>query len=294
MAVYQKTIPREDTVAKRPLTQNDVQFLTALQHEMNTQDTMCNADPRFWVIKGVRWNPCEDPDTADITVLNGPGPEAIASTPEEAMQFLLSNSIAKRLAGTGYSIENAGSGAASKDTPAVVVTVKQTPHDVKRVFNIKSVKDAYEALCFCRLYDYTLTYEAMEPHIYADTLFLTHRACEDHLRKYHYNYDEKAHAYAMTAIRSPEVEMLWKLIQQVDFKALIPSEKQDSAEQQVCDDVMRILKTERSIIDGMQPDPGEDKTSGNMRALHFSLEHHTIRRLIADYFREKGCVVDGT
>lgn len=294
MAVYQKTMPREDTVTKRPLTQDDVQFLTALQHEMNTQDTMCNADPRFWVIKGVRWNPCEDPDAADITILNGPGPEAIASTPEEAMQFLLSDSIAKRLAGTDYSIENAGSDTASKNAPAVVVTVKQTPHDIKRVFNIKSVKDAYEALCFCRLYDYTLTYEAMEPHIYADTLFLTHRACEDHLRRYHYNYDEKAHAYAMTAIRSPEVETLWKLIQQVDFKALIPSEKQDSAEQRVCDDVMRILKTERGIIDGMQPDPGEDKTSGNMRALHFSLEHHTIRRLIADYFREKGCVVNGT
>lgn len=293
MAVYQKTTPREDTVTKRPLTQDDIRFLTALQHEMNTQDTMCNADPRFWVIKGVRWNPCEDSDAADVTILNGPGSETVASTTEEAVQFLFSDDIAECLAGTNYSIENAVPDPAAKDTAAVIVTVKQTPHDIKRVFNIKSVKDVYEVLCFCRLYDYTLAYETMDPHIYPDTLFLTHKACEDHLRQYHYNYDEKAHAYAMTAIRSPEVEALWKLIQQVDFAALLPSEKQSGTTQQVCDDIMRILKTERGIIDGLKPGPGENKTAGDTRALHFSLEHHTIRRLIADYFREKGCVVDG-
>ena len=42
----------EDTTEKHVLTEKEIQFLLKLQKEMNTQDTVGNADPRFWVIKG--------------------------------------------------------------------------------------------------------------------------------------------------------------------------------------------------------------------------------------------------
>ena len=32
------------------MNQKDKEFLKELQHEMNTQDTVCQADPRFWVV----------------------------------------------------------------------------------------------------------------------------------------------------------------------------------------------------------------------------------------------------
>lgn len=51
--------------------------------------------------------------------------------------------------------------------------------------------------------------------IYPNIMFLTHKECENHLRKYGYNYSEDAHAYAMTAYRSPEVETLLNILETV-------------------------------------------------------------------------------
>lgn len=56
--------------------------------------------------------------------------------------------------------------------------------------------------------------------IYPDSMFLTHKECENHLRKYGYNYSEDAHAYAMTAYRSPEVETLLNLLETVDWDSV--------------------------------------------------------------------------
>lgn len=42
----------EDTVEKHEITKEEILFLKELQKEMNTQDTVCQADPRFWVIEG--------------------------------------------------------------------------------------------------------------------------------------------------------------------------------------------------------------------------------------------------
>lgn len=56
--------------------------------------------------------------------------------------------------------------------------------------------------------------------IYYDTLFLTHKSAENHLRENHYNYDESAHTFMMTAFRSPEVKMLWKILREVNWDEL--------------------------------------------------------------------------
>lgn len=40
----------EDTVEKHKITKEEIEFLKELQKEMNTQDTVGQADPRFWVI----------------------------------------------------------------------------------------------------------------------------------------------------------------------------------------------------------------------------------------------------
>ena len=41
----------EDTVKKEKLTKEDITFLKDLQKELNTEDTVGTASPRFWVIK---------------------------------------------------------------------------------------------------------------------------------------------------------------------------------------------------------------------------------------------------
>ena len=53
MARYHKHLRyHEDTTEKHPLTVEEILFLMELQKEMNTQDQVGQADPRFWVIKG--------------------------------------------------------------------------------------------------------------------------------------------------------------------------------------------------------------------------------------------------
>lgn len=43
---------RRCTIEKHKLTEEERKFLRELQKELNTQDTIGQADPRFWVIKG--------------------------------------------------------------------------------------------------------------------------------------------------------------------------------------------------------------------------------------------------
>lgn len=42
-------------IVKRELTTEDIDFLKNLQNEMNTQDTVCQASPRFWVVAQEEW-----------------------------------------------------------------------------------------------------------------------------------------------------------------------------------------------------------------------------------------------
>lgn len=53
MAVYHKNLQyHKDTVRKHRLQEEEINFLMELQKEMNTQDNVGQADPRFWVILG--------------------------------------------------------------------------------------------------------------------------------------------------------------------------------------------------------------------------------------------------
>lgn len=53
--------------------------------------------------------------------------------------------------------------------------------------------------------------------IYENTMFLTQKDAEDHLKANYYHYSEDAHTYAMTAWRSNRVEKLINILQSVDF-----------------------------------------------------------------------------
>lgn len=56
--------------------------------------------------------------------------------------------------------------------------------------------------------------------IVPDTMFLTLREAEEHLKANYYHYTTGAHTYGMHAWRSPEVAQLIKLLHTVDFDEL--------------------------------------------------------------------------
>ena len=52
-------------------------------------------------------------------------------------------------------------------------------------------------------------------------MFLTNKSCKEHIRLNNYHYSSDAHSYAMTAWRSPEVEKLFKILQEVDWDKML-------------------------------------------------------------------------
>lgn len=57
-------------IVKRELTTEDIDFLKNLQNEMNTQDTVCQASPRFWVVAQEEWNPTGEDYCDEIHYFN--------------------------------------------------------------------------------------------------------------------------------------------------------------------------------------------------------------------------------
>lgn len=201
MARFQERIYHDDTTEKRPLSQTDLSFLAELQKELNTQPNMGNADPLFWHIvqSAIMSAPEYDSDKAVITDDEG---DIVAETLADLAQYVSDNcpdnDICCRVDPDGLAIISHG------------VSEEKA----------YCLSDAFEMLEDLGLRNLSLTHIRIGREIKADSLFLTHKDCEEHLEKYGYNYEPDAHAYAMTAIRSPRYENLLKIIRSVDWNAL--------------------------------------------------------------------------
>ena len=67
---------------------------------------------------------------------------------------------------------------------------------------------------------YDLVYYRNVHRIYPNTMFLTNRSCKEHIKTNHYHYNNDAHSYAMTAWRSPEVSYLFEILDKIDWKSI--------------------------------------------------------------------------
>lgn len=63
---------------------------------------------------------------------------------------------------------------------------------------------------------YSIYYYRDREEIVQDTMFLTLRECKEHIEANNYHY-HNPHPYAMTAWRSPQVERLYKILQETDW-----------------------------------------------------------------------------
>ena len=51
MAKFWNTVKHEDNIEKHKITKEEIEFLNKIQKEMNTQDHLSQADPRYWTIR---------------------------------------------------------------------------------------------------------------------------------------------------------------------------------------------------------------------------------------------------
>lgn len=84
---------------------------------------------------------------------------------------------------------------------------------------IKSEIDFLEYVIdnFCNPDAAHISYRKWVEHIVPDTLFLTRDAAERHLYDNYHHYTSWCHTYAMTAIRSPQVAELLRVLRMINF-----------------------------------------------------------------------------
>ena len=143
-----------ETAALRKLTAEDIEFLIDLRDELNTQDTVCQADPRFWVVLTHENETCWEGNAEWFDIVRDSDGQCIGRAPYE---------------------------------------------------------DETQGLSFVPMRE--------RERIAENTMFLTLRECKEHIKANHYHYKDPI-SYAMTAWRSPQVEKLWKILQEVDWGRL--------------------------------------------------------------------------
>ena len=67
-------------------------------------------------------------------------------------------------------------------------------------------------------YPTSLRYEERVAFIVLNIFFLTKREAIEHIKANHYHYTDKVHTYGMTAWRSPQVERLFKILEEVEWE----------------------------------------------------------------------------
>lgn len=215
MARYHNNLQyREDTVEKHSITKEEVEFLLSLQKEMNTQDTVAQADPRFWVIKGTVkvWNVSDD--VAEGSTLYRYGIE-IANNLREAYEYIYENLIKEiEVDEVRYRI------AYVPDDKHDFIFI-HNGDDFVRLNNFSEVVDWLESIGYSEFSYKNYDHKKI---IYPNTMFLTQKSAEEHLKQNDYHYSADAHTYAMTSWRCHETEMLWKILQSVDWQRLLNTE----------------------------------------------------------------------
>lgn len=178
------------------LSADDLSFLRELQTELNTQDTVGQADPRFWVVRQDRWRDAENSvDRIDIV-------------DDEACEV---TNVDEALESAWNAAREHMGDAAARHLFAM--------HEVDPESETVSEKKAISLIERC-IDEFRIPFTLYPMERYRanteNTLFLTLRECQEHIAANHYHYDNPA-PYAMTAWRSPQFERLIKILQTADF-----------------------------------------------------------------------------
>lgn len=177
----------------RTVTKEDIEFLKNLQNEMLTQDTIGQANPRFWVIAQYEKN------------------HNIMEGYEDGYEYILNYN--------GYyedceNIEEV-KGMINNWYEELNEFQRQELEECNAIRDIKDFILDAELDVDIETRGYTLVHT-----IKPNTFFLTNREAKEHIKANSHHYNDTVHTYAMTAWRSPQVEQLYNILLNVDFAKL--------------------------------------------------------------------------
>ena len=192
------------------MNKEDIKFLNDLKNEMLTQDTCCQANPRFWVIgqkERIYW--CDSGISNGFFILDNNECETIFEGDNKDMPNYLISLVNKLYENgdIGYNLED-------------VNVYSWGDMDFKfngNYYVIYDETDFEDFLKNCLGMDVDLGYYKDNHVMLENTFFMTLREAKEHLEKNKHHYNSTAKPYGMTSWRSPQVERLYEIIQNTDW-----------------------------------------------------------------------------
>lgn len=181
------------------INKQDIEFLKELQHELNTQDHVSQASPRFWVVAGTVKEYGYDVGYADGSCLRVDC-ETVLESMEEAYDYILDGfpnfpcEYDTEHDIINYMVEDEEEWYVLHDMDDLKNFLEEQGEDDIEVVSYKEVHKIFES-----------------------TMFLTNRDCKEHIRLNHNHYPSDAHSYAMTAWRTQEVTRVWNMLEKINW-----------------------------------------------------------------------------
>ena len=168
------------------LTDNEYEFLKDLCHELNTQETDCQADPRYWGVL----------ETREVGVPEGCGEPRIY-------------------------MGDGGTGTLKEAVDYIKEYIPDERPATRKAWRAVNKENMTEVVIFAHRYldwnDWRIVDMDKREFVSQETgAFLTKRACKEYIKKYGYNHSHPQ-TYAMTAYRNFELWSLLKLLKNIKF-----------------------------------------------------------------------------
>lgn len=213
MAKYWKNLKyHEDTVVKEKLSNDDIKFLKELQKELNTEDKVGTATPRYWVIRQPERIYHVDRDAADYYMF-------VDDDYQELTLEELKNYLEDVYDDNLKSVD-------IKDGVLTFEYLNEFSEEIERYtidFNNLPLESSYsvdKVLELLELEVDVVYYKEVDATV-DNCMFLTQIDAENHLRANDYHYHEKARTYCMCGWRSPRFERLINILSKTDFESML-------------------------------------------------------------------------
>lgn len=213
MAKYWENLKyHEDTVVKEKLSNDDIKFLKELQKELNTEDNVGTASPRYWVIRQPERIYHVDKDEADYFMF-------IDDDYQELTLEELKNYLEDVYDDNLKSVD-------IKDGVLTFEYLDEFSEEIEKYtidFYNSSLESSYsvdKVLELLELEVNVVYYKEIDATV-DNCMFLTQIDAENHLRANDYHYHEKARTYCMCGWRSPRFERLIKILSNTDFDSML-------------------------------------------------------------------------
>jgi len=169
------------------LNQEEIKFLKELGKELREQENDFQASPRFWVVGDYKYFECE----------RGEGDRESVFIPDNGESSTINHFI--KILKEDF-----------KDDDELLSVIYEYENGIILNYDFENYikNNIYEDAFFYS--------EQLEHIVEPNTMFLTKKACQEHIRLNNYHYTKKAYAYAMTAWRSPKVEKLLKILEKIE------------------------------------------------------------------------------